>query len=128
MAYRLFKCSIPSCKYLFNDGHAAYFNQGRYATQDEDEVAELEAAIKARHPHIFVDPKESETDSAIADPMSALKKKIIEDYLKNEVKDRDLGTSDSTAGPGAGMLTSTSAAAITPESLGSKIKAGALSK
>lgn len=124
MAYRLFKCSIPSCKYLFADGHPAYFNSGRFATQDEAEIAELEAVIKAKHPHIYVDANEKETDSAISDPMSTLKKKIISEFLKEQAVQKDMGNSDKTAGEGAGMMTTQSAAAISAESLGAKIKAG----
>lgn len=131
MAYRLFKCAVPSCKYLFQDGHAAYFTDGRYATQDEKEIEELEAEIKAKHPHIYIDANEKEADAAILDPMSALKKRIIEDYLKEQTdaaKVNDLGTSGTDAGAGAGMTNSASAAAISAESLTGKIVAGPKTK
>lgn len=120
MAYRLFKCAIPSCKYLFANGTAAYFTDGRYATQDEKEIEELEAEIKARHPHIYIDANEKETEAAILDPMSSLKKRIIEDYLKEQASGKDMGTSGIKAGAGAGVSNSQTTAAIAAESLSAK--------
>lgn len=128
MAYRLFKCAVPSCKYLFQDGHAAYFTEGRYATQDEKEIEELEAEIKAKHPHIYIDANEKETDAAVLDPMSNLKKRIIEEYLKDQAAGKDMGTSGTNAGAGAGMANSANTAAISAESLTGKIVAGPKTK
>lgn len=122
--FKLYKCSIPSCKYFFKDAHPAYFVEGRFATQDETEIAELDAEIKAKHPHIYIDSNETEADAAVQDPMSALKKKIIAEYVKGQETLRNLGTSDDSAGEGAGMLNSISAASISAESLSAKIKVG----
>lgn len=108
MTYKLFKCSIASAKFFFKDGNVAYFVNGRYATDNENYIAELEAEIKAKHPHIFVDENEKETAQITQDPMSALKEKLRAELLAEmeAKKTPDMGTSDKSAGAGAGITTS----------------------
>ena len=108
---KLFKCAIQSCKYHTKSGKELAFVAGRYATDDETEIAELEAEIKAKHPHIYVDSAEVEVDSVKVDPVEAIRKKAIADYLaEQEAKvGADMGTTDKSAGEGAGMTTSASA-------------------
>jgi hypothetical protein len=84
MSYKLFKSTIGSCRYYFSNGSAAVFSvEGRFATAKENEIAELEAEVKAGHPHIYVDPKEATSETVEQDPMESLKKRIIEEYMQS---------------------------------------------
>lgn len=80
----LFFCHIPSSRYVFPDGTEAAFIAGRYATDDEDKIAHLNYEISKGHQHIFTDPEKLQCDEAELDPMEALKKKIIEDYVAQQ--------------------------------------------
>jgi len=95
---KVFKSRIPSCNYVFARGKSAAFVEGRYATGILEEISELEQEILSGHPHIYVDPAETEVDSDAVDPMAALREKIIADYLKNQAAatdpSRDMGKSD----------------------------------
>jgi hypothetical protein len=121
MAYRVFKSSLRSCKYIFKDGTNGYFIDGRMVTDNEDHIAEMEHEIKHKHPTFFIDDKDSTSDTPQLDPMSALKKKIIEDYLKEQKEQavKDMGNSDTSAGAGAGVGTTenTGTTAISPGKL-----------
>ncbi len=98
---KLFKSTIPSCQYITAAGKYLYFRDGRLATDDAGDIAELEAAIAAKHPHIYISKgEESITAEVYQDPLAAIKKKAIEEYL------RDMGNSDKSAGAGAGITTS----------------------
>jgi hypothetical protein len=106
MAYRVFKCAIRSCKYVFKDGSFGYFIEGRLTTDNEEHIAELEAEIKAKHPTIFIDEKDSVAETAQLDPMAALKKKIIAEYEASKASAPagvDAGNSDKSAGAGTGL-------------------------
>lgn len=110
---KLYKSSLLSCKYHTKSGKELAFVAGRFATDDEVEIAELDAEVKARHPHIYIDSAEAEVDSVKVDPVEAIRKKAIADYLaEQEAKvGADMGATDNSAvGAGAGMTTSASAA------------------
>lgn len=86
--YALFKClAFPSCRYIFPDGKAATFVQGRYLTNIESEIRHLEAEVE-RGSSISIDPNERVVDS-LDDPMEALRKKIIADYLAQQERALD---------------------------------------
>lgn len=92
---KLFKSSVVSCQYIMPNGKYLYFVKGKFATDDPEEIAELEKAIKARHPHIFVDTKETEITAAkMNDPLSEIKAKAIAEYLAQQATGKDFGKSD----------------------------------
>lgn len=103
---KLYKSSIVSCQMIMENGKYIYFKNSRYATCDEAEIEYLDKEIKAKHPHIFVDSNESSITAAVHnDPLAEIKKKAVEEYLKS-LEPKDMGTSDKSAGAGAGMTTS----------------------
>ena len=104
--FTLFKSSIASCKYFFKNGNCAYFINGRFATDNESEIEELTAEIKAKHPTFYIDDKETVTDQVIQDPVSALRAKIRAEIEAEIMRDKDMGNTDKSAGEGAGMSTS----------------------
>lgn len=83
MSYKLFKSTSGPCRYVFKNGNVALFKGGRYATDIESEIKELEDEVKNRHPTIYVDSAEAETDALVDDPIANLRKEIINDYLRN---------------------------------------------
>lgn len=99
---KVFKAHLPSINYIFTNGKPAIFVQGVYRTDSEWEILELEREIKLGHPHLYIDPLETEVDSEMIDPMNALRHKIIAEYKAEEAAkagnpDRDMGTSDTQA-------------------------------
>lgn len=78
---KLYKSSILSCKIHTTSGKEINFCSGRYATDDDEEIEFLEAQVKAKHPHIYVDDGELEVDSVKVDPVEAIRKKAIADYI-----------------------------------------------
>lgn len=78
---RLFINSIPNCRFIFKNGKAADFLNNEFVTDVEEEIAELEAEIKAGNPYISVD-KARVTVSL--EPMSAIdtiKAQAIAEFL-----------------------------------------------
>lgn len=95
----VYRASLPSMNYIFKNGKPATFISGRFTTDLEEEIAELDAEVKARHPFIYIDPEEVTIDSEKLDPMSGLRERIIAEYLARlaEVTDpnNDMGKSES---------------------------------
>lgn len=80
----LFFSHIKSCRYVFPNGAEAAFINGQYATDDEGKIAHLNAEIAAGNIYIFTDPQRLQIDPKDLDPMEALKKKVIEQYLAEQ--------------------------------------------
>ena len=103
---RIFKCTIPSCSYYFKSGVQAAFLNGKYITENADQIAELEVEVgvpgfgKSKHPHIYVDLDEAEIDTEALSPLEEIKRQAVADYLAaqkvamNPANDR--GASDTT--------------------------------
>lgn len=95
---RIFKSSLPFVNYVTRAGKQLVFMGGKFMTSVEAEIKELEEEVAGGHPHIYIDPKEKEVDEKLADPMAALKDKIIKDYLAEQAAatldpDRNMGES-----------------------------------
>lgn len=102
--FHKFCSSIPSCRFIFKSGKTAHFVCGQYATQQEDEIEELNAEIKKGHPHFYIDVNEKTIESDKIDPLAHLKKKIIDEFLEGQrnALNKDMGNSVSK---GSGMVT-----------------------
>lgn len=123
---KLFKSRMPSCQYFFVDGSRADFVSGRFSTDDEDKIAQLDAEIKKNHPHIYVDDNEVEVDTEKQDPLEHLRTKFIAEYLASQEAKvgTDFGTTE--AKKNAGMLTTAglNETGAAKESLSASIKIG----
>jgi hypothetical protein len=88
--HRLFKSSLPSMSFIFKNGKAAMFINGRYHTDDPSEIEQLDTEIKTRNPYLRIDEAERELDTELQDPMQQLKERfreeIIKEYLENEMR------------------------------------------
>lgn len=80
----LFFSRMPSCRYVFPDGSEAAFIAGRYATSEGDKIQHLDSEISKGHQYIFRDPLQLACDESDLDPMEAMKKKIISEYLEQQ--------------------------------------------
>lgn len=95
---KLFCSSLLSCKYVFSKGTVANFVNGKYATNNPVEIAEMEAEIAGRHPHLYVRKGEETIDYDVTDPLAELRKKFFAEFQAAEHKraeetadGRDLG-------------------------------------
>jgi len=117
---KLFKNRLLSCKYIFSDGTAANFINGKYATANEGEIAELESQIRRGHQYLYVDANESTVDYDITDPLASLRKKFFDEFQQQQaiaaanIDGRDLGTSKQ------GPLKATSSKDIAPVTIGAQ--------
>jgi len=117
---RLFKNRLLSCKYLFSDGTTANFVNGKYATANEGEIAELESQIRRGHQYLYIDTAETTVDYDITDPLASLRKKFFDEFQQQQanaaanIDGRDLGTSSQ------GPLKGTSTKDIAPVTIGAQ--------
>ncbi len=79
--------SLGNCSYVFKNGKAAPFFSGMYATDIQEEIDELNAEIAAGHPYLFIN-KDALTVETV-DPIEALKKKHIAEYLATQAAAMD---------------------------------------
>lgn len=63
----VFKSTLPHNTFLFKNGKAAVFINGRYETDDYEEIYQLNAEIQAKIPYIYVDPNDASIDSSFQD-------------------------------------------------------------
>lgn len=117
---RVFKCRIPSSKYIFSNGKEANFIGGKYATDVAAEIAALEEDIKLGHPHIYIDDSEKEIDTEQMDPIEQIKKKAIAEYLAAQSAalkpSNDRGTTEQGKLQGIGNSFSTAMLAVGSDS------------
>lgn len=117
---KLFKNRLLSCKYIFSDGTTANFVNGKYATANEGEIAELEMQIRKGHQYLYIDTAETTVDYDITDPLASLRKKFFTEFQQQQataaanIDGRDLGTS--VQGP----LKATSSKDIAPVTIGAQ--------
>lgn len=125
---KVYKCSMNSCKTFTPAGKCIEFISGRHVTDDEDVVEYMEAQIKAKHPLFYVDANEKEVDGEKLDPLEMVRRKAVEDYIKQQAAKVGMDAGNSTGDAKAGIATSETVAAVAAESLTSKIKVGPTSK
>lgn len=100
---KLFRSTLLSCKYIFSKGTVANFVNGKYATSNLGEIAELEEQISQGHQHIYVRKGEETIDYDVTDPLAELRKKFFAEFQAAESKraaeqadGREMGSYDQT--------------------------------
>ena len=81
---KVYKNRVLSSRFVFKDGHEAAFVLGKYFTDVEAEITELEHEIKVGHPFLYIDPDETEIDSENVDPLSEVRRKAVEEYIATQ--------------------------------------------
>lgn len=77
----VFKSSLLSCKYVFSNSKVANFVGGKYYTEFESEILELNREIKFGNPHFEYVGKMAKAD---INPVSALKRAAIREFLAEQ--------------------------------------------
>lgn len=72
----LFKARIPAINYVFKNGKPAIFIRGRFSTDVQSEIDELNAEIALNHPHIYIDDTETSVESDGSDLVSGLRERL----------------------------------------------------
>lgn len=74
---------------------------GEYLTDVKEEIDELNDEIRLGHPHLFKDTKREVVDIKFIDPVEAIKKRAVEEYLERQRvaldKTKDGGTTELAA-------------------------------
>lgn len=130
----IFKSNLPYFQYLFKDGVAAIFIEGRYQTSDEQRIRELATEVgdvgkyKSKHPYIFVDEDEQEVDSEALTPLELIKLQAKEEARKELLEEQKLAadmvannTSFSSAVSFANSLNTTEKQTIAVDSAEKKV-------
>lgn len=105
----LFKNIHGYVNVVISNGDTIPFVGGRYWTEDEERQAVLEKLAKRGEHGIFIDPSEPTVDTEAATPMEAMKKKIIQEYLREQGTVMDVGTYGNKGSQlGAGMVSTAS--------------------
>lgn len=116
--FALFKSRIASSNYLYKNGKAASFVNGRYMTDQPAEIDELMEEIKAGNPFIYIDENEKEVDSDVKDPLSALKDKLRAEMMAElgmtpkDIGPDTMGTTDDAAASKLGVTSSANIAGM----------------
>lgn len=108
----LYLCTLPFCRFSFKDGKEAIFINGQYMTDSREEMYQLEAEIATGHPHIYVDDSNRTVDVAFRDPVEAIKKQAIEEYLARQKAAVDPTNDGGTSAQGALNVGNTSNAGV----------------
>ena len=108
--YNQYFSSRPSINIMMTNGQRIRFVGGVYMTEHPDEIAFLDAEIRAGNNMIMVKKGQEQIDSDALDPLAAIKKKAIEDYIAQQAlaanPNRDMG-STVQSGAGADMSIAT---------------------
>lgn len=90
-----FRADQPSCKYIFKNGQAAIFSDFMFRTDQQYQIDELMADMKAGLKAIWI-PTEAEggatVDSDDIDPQAVMERKIIAKYLAEQARANNNGT------------------------------------
>lgn len=78
MAIVEFSCVLPSCKYYFADKTEAVFLNGRFRTNRQSQIDELNAEIELGHPHIHSPREVSELKE---DPLAGMRAKLRAEFI-----------------------------------------------
>ena len=120
--YNQYFSTRPRLSIAMKSGTIIRFVGGQYVTDVPDEISFLDEQIAAGHSMLYVKKGSETVTQEQLDPMAAIKKKAVEEYLAQQQKQqdasRDMGKTENT-GAGIDVTTSKSISAIV---VGSKSK------
>lgn len=91
----LYFSHIPNSRYVFPNGKEAAFAGGKYSTDNEEEIAHLNAEIKAGNQFIYTKEGQEVVSVDQLDPLYELKAQIraqiLAEQAANEAGTKDLG-------------------------------------
>lgn len=92
----LYKCRHGNVA-IVRFGTTMNFNSGRYWTLDKRQNKILAWLAANRQQGVYIDPNEPEIDPNAATPYDVMKKKIIDEYLKEQGVLKDYGETNAKA-------------------------------
>lgn len=95
--HNVYHNTLGNVGYIFKDGSSAFFKDGTYTTGIEQEIKELDAEVKARHPNIYVVPDALTIDTEAVDPIEQEVQKRVNTVVAS--LQRDLGESKAELKP-----------------------------
>lgn len=115
--YNQYFSSRPSINIMMPSGTRIRFVGGVYMTDHPDEIAFLDSEVRAGNSMIMIKKGQEQIDSDALDPLAAIKKKAIEEYLAQQAlaanPNRDMGnTVQSGAGADLNVATTKTLAPI----------------
>lgn len=97
---RLYKSSQRNVNFIFPNGRTAHFKNSTYFTSNAYEIAVLDSEVASGHPVISYDPNHKYITEEEKNPMLALRKKHIEEYLAEQAAFLDAAKNVSTSDQG----------------------------
>lgn len=95
--YHQFFSRRPRISIIMPSGRSIHFSGGMYVTSNEQEIEFLNAEVAAGHPMIYVKDNEKVITEEQLDPLAAVKKRAIDEYLAQQKRqqdpERDMGNS-----------------------------------
>lgn len=82
--YHVYYHTLKSCRMITREGRTISFVDGRYVTDVESEIAYLDEELALKNYQLSVVPGEEVMTTSQLDPMKALKKQFIAEYLEEE--------------------------------------------
>ena len=117
--FHQFFSTRPKISITMPNGNRIYFVGGTYLTDSESEIAFLNGEVAAGNSMIFVKKESLTVDADALDPLAAIKKKAIEEYISqqalNSDPNRDMGNTNTNIGDS--IATTKSIAAISAGSI-----------
>lgn len=80
----LYKSRFPYCKFSLQDGSSVEFVNGRFATDNQQAIRELDAEIRNKHPYIFKDPAQPTINTDEVDQLELIKQRAVQDYIRSQ--------------------------------------------
>jgi len=113
--YHQYFSTRPTINITMPSSKKIRFVGGVYMTDKEDEIAFLDNEVKLGHTMIFVKQGQETVNADALDPLAAIKKKAVEEYLEQQQRaadpNRDMG--NTAAVDNTQIQTSKSIASIT---------------
>ena len=78
---KVYKSTLKGGNYITRRGKTLIFVEGKYITDREEEVQELEQEIKSGHPYLYIDPAEAEIDTTLQEKLEAAKRAVVDKVL-----------------------------------------------
>lgn len=93
---KVYKCTMPSLNYVTRLGRNINFGpHQRYETDHPQEIEELEREVANKHPHILIDPHETEVDTTLQDRIREAQlnaaKEVLEAHSKEQEEQKQAG-------------------------------------
>lgn len=115
--YHQYFSTRPMVTITMPNGNRIRFVGGVYMTANQSEIDFLQEQIRIGHPIIYIKEGATVVDADALDPLAAVKKKAIEEYLQQQKlasdPNRNMGNTAPASASDTGMVTSSGIKNIT---------------